>query len=46
MGGEEFFSNGIHLNIMEDSKKSDEDGWSNIHSMNEVVKSILLCDEV
>lgn len=45
-GGEEFFSNGIHLNIMEDSKKSDEDGWSNIHSMNEVVKSILLCDEV
>lgn len=46
MGGEEFFSNGIHLNIMEDSKKADEDGWSNIHSMNEVVKSILLCDEV
>lgn len=46
MGGEEFFSNGIHLNIMEDSKKADEDGWSNIHSMNEVVKSILLCDEI
>jgi len=46
MGGEEFFSNGIHLNIMEDSKKADEDGWSNIHSMNEVVKSILQCDEV
>jgi putative two-component system hydrogenase maturation factor HypX/HoxX len=46
MGGSDFFSNGIHLNIMEDSKKSDEDGWSNIHSMNEVVKSILLCDEV
>ncbi|WP_295053461.1 hydrogenase maturation protein [Sulfuricurvum sp.] len=46
LGGEQFFSNGIHLNIMEDSKKSDEDGWSNIHSMNEVVKSILLCDEI
>lgn len=46
MGGEEFFSNGIHLNIMEDSKKADEDGWSNIHSMNEVVKSILLCEEL
>lgn len=46
LGGTDFFSNGIHLNIMEDSKKSDEDGWSNIHSMNEVVKSILLCDEV
>ena len=46
LGGSEFFSNGIHLNIMEDSKKSDEDGWSNIHSMNELVKSILLRDEV
>lgn len=46
LGGEEFFSNGIHLNIMEDSKKADEDGWSNIHSMNDVVKSILLCEEV
>ncbi|HZF70902.1 hydrogenase maturation protein [Sulfuricurvum sp.] len=46
LGGSDFFSNGIHLNIMEDSKKPDEDGWSNIHSMNEVVKSILLCDEV
>ncbi|MFH0709514.1 MAG: hydrogenase maturation protein [Pseudomonadota bacterium] len=46
MGGSDFFSNGIHLNIMEDSKKSDEDGWSNIHSMNEVVKSVLLCDEI
>lgn len=46
LGGADFFSNGIHLNIMEDSKKSDEDGWSNIHSMNETVKSILLCDEI
>lgn len=46
MGGSDFFSNGIHLNIMEDSNKSDEDGWSNIHSMNEVVKSVLLCDEI
>ena len=46
LGGSDFFSNGIHLNIMEDSKKSDEDGWSNIHSMNEMVKSILLCDEI
>lgn len=46
LGGTDFFSNGIHLNIMEDSKKSDEDGWSNIHSMNEVIKSVLLCDEI
>ncbi|MCW9068512.1 MAG: formyltransferase family protein, partial [Sulfurimonas sp.] len=30
MGGEDFFSNGIHLNILQDSKKQGEDGWSNI----------------
>ncbi len=41
MGGDDFFSNGIHLNIMEDSKKSDEDGWSNIHAMNDIVREII-----
>ncbi|QOP43387.1 hydrogenase [Sulfurimonas sediminis] len=46
MGGEDFFSNGIHLNILEDSKKNGEDGWSNINAMNDLVKSILFADEV
>lgn len=46
MGGEDFFSNGIHLNILQDSKKQGEDGWSNINAMNDVVKSILFADEV
>lgn len=46
MGGEEFFSNGIHLNILEDSKKQGEDGWSNINAMNDVVRSILFCEEI
>ena len=46
IGAEEFFSNGIHLNILEDSKKQGEDGWSNINSMNDVVKSIIFSDEV
>ncbi|MCK9473284.1 enoyl-CoA hydratase/isomerase family protein, partial [Sulfurimonas sp.] len=45
-GGEDFFSNGIHLNILQDSKKQGEDGWSNINAMNDVVKSILFADEV
>lgn len=45
-GGENFFSNGIHLNILEDSKKQGEDGWSNINAMNDLVKSILFCDKV
>jgi putative two-component system hydrogenase maturation factor HypX/HoxX len=45
MGGEEFFSNGIHLNILEDSKKPGEDGWSNINAMNDMVRSVLLSDD-
>ncbi|MEN4054197.1 MULTISPECIES: enoyl-CoA hydratase-related protein [Sulfurimonas] len=46
MGGVDFFSNGIHLNILEDSKKNGEDGWSNINAMNDLVKSILFADDV
>jgi putative two-component system hydrogenase maturation factor HypX/HoxX len=45
MGGDEFFSNGIHLNILEDSKKQGEDGWSNINAMNDMVRSSLLSDD-
>ena len=46
IGAQEFFSNGIHLNILEDSKKQGEDGWSNINAMNDLVKSIIFADEV
>jgi len=46
VGGMDFFSNGIHLNILEDSQKKGEDGWSNINAMNDLVKSILEADEV
>jgi putative two-component system hydrogenase maturation factor HypX/HoxX len=46
MGGSDFFSNGIHLNILEDSKKNGEDGWSNINAMNDLVKSVLFADDV
>ncbi|MCK9490640.1 MAG: hydrogenase maturation protein [Sulfurimonas sp.] len=46
MGGVDFFSNGIHLNILQDSKKQGEDGWSNINAMNDLVRSILYADDV
>jgi len=46
VGGMDFFSNGIHLNILEDSKKQGEDGWSNINAMNDLIKSILDADEI
>ena len=45
-GGENFFSNGIHLTMLEDSKKQGEDGWSNINAMNNLIKAILFCDKV
>jgi putative two-component system hydrogenase maturation factor HypX/HoxX len=46
LGGMDFFSNGIHLNILEDSAKQGEDGWANINAMNDLVRSILYADEV
>ncbi len=46
VGGMDFFSNGIHLNILEDSAKRGEDGWANINAMNDLVRSILFADEI
>ena len=46
IGGMDFFSNGIHLNILEDSKKQGEDGWANINAMNDLIRSILFADEI
>jgi len=46
VGGFDFFSNGIHLNILEDSQKRGEDGWANINAMNDLIKSILFADEI
>jgi putative two-component system hydrogenase maturation factor HypX/HoxX len=42
----DFFSSGIHLNILEDSSKQGEDGWANINAMNDLVSAILYADEV
>jgi len=46
VGGMDFFSNGIHLNILEDSQKQGEDGWANINAMNDLIKSILFAEEI
>jgi putative two-component system hydrogenase maturation factor HypX/HoxX len=42
----DYFSNGIHLNILEDSQKQGEDGWANINAMNDLIKSIIFADEI
>ena len=46
MGGADFFSNGINLNILEDSQKSGEDGWATINAINDLVASVLYAEEV
>ena len=46
IGARDFFSNGIHLNILEDSQKQGEDGWSNINAMNDLIKSIIFASDV
>jgi len=46
IGARDFFSNGIHLNILEDSQKQGEDGWSNINAMNDLIKSIIFANDV
>ncbi len=46
VGGMDFFSNGIHLNILEDSQKQGEDGWANINAMNDLISAILYADEI
>jgi putative two-component system hydrogenase maturation factor HypX/HoxX len=45
-GGEEFFSNGINLNILEDSKKSGEDGWSTINAINDLIGTIIFASDI
>ena len=45
-GGKNFFSNGIHLTILEDSQKQGEDGWSNINAMNNLIKEIIFSEDV
>jgi putative two-component system hydrogenase maturation factor HypX/HoxX len=46
VGGLDFFSNGIHLNLLEDGKKNGEDGWSNINAMNDLVRSVIFAEDV
>ena len=44
MGGEDFWSNGIHLNLIEASAQPAEASWRNINAMDDLVRDILLTD--
>jgi putative two-component system protein, hydrogenase maturation factor HypX/HoxX len=44
MGGEDFFSNGIHLNVIEAATDQGEESWFNLHAIDDVVREILETD--
>ena len=40
-GGEEFWSNGIHLNVIEASDNPGQESWRNINAINDLVEEII-----
>ena len=42
MGGPDFWSNGIHLNLIEASAHPAEESWRNINAMNDLVREIIV----
>lgn len=45
-GGLNFFSNGIHLNVIESCQDPSEESWRNINAINDVVQRIFMSDKV
>ncbi len=41
MGGEDFFSNGIHLNVIEAAESQGEESYYNLHAIDDIVQDIL-----
>jgi putative two-component system protein, hydrogenase maturation factor HypX/HoxX len=41
MGGSDFFSNGIHLNVIEAADDPALESWRNLHAINDVVREIV-----
>lgn len=41
LGGRDFFSNGIHLNVIEAAADSALESWCNIHGINDLIHEIL-----
>ncbi len=45
LGGEEFFSNGIHLNRIEAADSPADESWRNINAMDDLVRELLTTEE-
>lgn len=46
MGGNDFWSNGIHLNCIDNSSNPAKESWRNINAINDFVESIINCEDV
>ncbi len=46
MGGEDFWSNGIHLHCIEHATNSAKESWRNINAINNLVESLINCSSV
>ncbi len=44
MGGRDFFSNGIHLNVIEAADDPAAESWENLHAIDDVVREIVETD--
>ncbi|TAM44005.1 MAG: hydrogenase maturation protein [Gammaproteobacteria bacterium] len=44
MGGPDFWSNGIHLNVIEAAESPADESWRNINAMNDLARVILTTD--
>lgn len=44
MGGPDFWSNGIHLNVIEAAESPADESWENINVMNDLVREIITTD--
>ncbi|WBW95039.1 hydrogenase maturation protein [Oceanirhabdus sp. W0125-5] len=44
MGGSDFWSNGIHLNVIEGADNPADESWKNINAINDLIKEIILTD--
>jgi putative two-component system hydrogenase maturation factor HypX/HoxX len=43
-GGTDFFSNGIHLNVIEAAEHPGEESWWNLHAIDDVVREVVETD--
>lgn len=44
MGGADFWSNGIHLNLIEQADSPADESWANINAIDDLAEAILRCD--